>query len=39
VTVSARGIAQNTAELTRRVDGETVRVPIAEAADRVTRLL
>ncbi|HZM80135.1 MAG TPA: proline--tRNA ligase [Candidatus Limnocylindrales bacterium] len=35
VTVSARGIAQNTAELTRRADGSTEQVPISEAADRV----
>ena len=35
VTVSARGIAQNTAELTRRGDGETEQVPIVEVASRV----
>lgn len=35
ITVSARGIAQNTAELTSRADGTTEQVPITEAADRV----
>jgi prolyl-tRNA synthetase family II len=39
VTVSARGVAQNTAELTKRVDGTTEQVPIAEAAARVIRSL
>jgi prolyl-tRNA synthetase len=35
VTVSARGIAQDTAELTRRADGQTEQVPIAEITDRL----
>jgi len=39
VTVSARGIAQNTAELTRRADGQTQQIPIAEVADHVVTSL
>ncbi|RAY13389.1 proline--tRNA ligase [Actinomadura craniellae] len=39
VTVSRRGLAAGTVELTDRATRETVTVPVAEAADRVRALL
>jgi len=39
VTVSARGLAQNTAELTSRRDGTTEQVPISDVASRLGALL